>query len=254
LLYQDVYTYPFQEECIEKPNALFSDAHCHLNLFEDPAEVISDAEMNGVGLIVASGASAKDNKEVAKIVGENVFGVVGIDPEHVSDAAEISELRGMIEKSKNLVGIGEIGLDRKIAKDESYFEKEKEIFVKQLELAEQLGLPVVIHSRGALEDVLAILKDFKLRAMFHFFEGDEKDVKKIGNNIISIPPVESSKRRRAIKEVSINSIVLETDSPIVGRNPVDVKISASIVAKARNMPLEEVVDLTTENLRNFFYI
>ncbi|MGC8662252.1 MAG: TatD family hydrolase [Candidatus Micrarchaeia archaeon] len=253
-MYQSIY--PMQERKIdlEKLDIQYSDAHCHLNLFENPEKVIDEARINGVNLIVASGASMKDNLEVSKIVKENVFGVVGIDPEHINENFRLEEIKNIIKGNRNIVGIGEIGLDRKIASAESYFEKEKEVFVKQLEIAEDMDLPVVIHSRGALEDIFQILGEFNIRAMFHFFEGDEKSVEKLGKNIISIPPVESNKRNRTIKKADIKSIVLETDSPIVGKSPKDVKNSAIIVSKVKGISIEKIAEATTENLRRFFYI
>jgi TatD DNase family protein len=238
----------------QKLDVGYADAHCHLNLFAEPMKIIEKSLENGVELIVTAGGSRKDNIEIQSIVGKNVFGVVGIDPEHIEDHEGIQELKGFVEGNKNIIGIGEIGLDIKAAKSEEHYEKEKELFEKQLEIAEELDVPIVIHSRGALDDVLEMLKDFKLRAMFHFFEGDENDVEKIKNYIISIPPVETSKRRRALQRIGLESIVLETDSPIVGKDPIDVKKSASIVAKVKGLSIEEVASATNENLRKFFYI
>jgi len=239
-----------------KQTIAYSDAHCHLNLFADPKKAVENALANGIELIVAAGGGKADNMAMLSLLNDNVFGVVGIDPEHLEDSQAVEEIKGIIEKSKNIIGVGEIGLDKKVANNEEYYKREIALFEKQLELAEELDLPVVIHSRNALDDVLALLNNFKLRAMFHFFEGDEKYVEKIkmDNYIISIPPVETSKRNRAIKGTPLSNIVIETDAPIVGKDILDVMKSASIVSKIKGISMEEVAEATTENLRNFFYI
>jgi len=239
-----------------KQTVAYSDAHCHLNLFTDPKKAVEDALANGVELIVTAGGGKADNIAMLSLLSNNVFGVVGIDPEHLEDAQAVEDIKGIVEKSRNVIGIGEIGLDKKVANNEEYYKREITLFEKQLELAEKLDLPVVIHSRNALDDVLALLNNFKLRAMFHFFEGDEKYVEKIKthNYIISIPPVEASKRNRAVKGMPLSNIVIETDAPIVGKDIIDVMKSASIVSKVKGISIEEVAEATTENLRNFFYI
>jgi len=234
----------------------YSDAHCHLNLFTNPKKAVEDALANDIELIVTAGGGKADNIAMLSLLSNNVFGVAGIDPEHLEDAQAVEDIKDIVEKSRNIIGIGEIGLDKKVANNEEYYKREITLFEKQLELAEKLDLPVVIHSRNALDDVLALLNNFKLRAMFHFFEGDEKYVEKIKthNYIISIPPVETSKRNRAIKGMPLSNIVIETDAPIVGKGIIDVIKSASIVSKIKGISMEEVAEATTENLRNFFYI
>jgi TatD DNase family protein len=232
----------------------YADAHCHINLFDEPFKVIENAFLSGLEIIVSAGGSTKDNKEISKIVGQRVFGVVGIDPQHIEDKNSIKELKGIIESNRNIIGIGEIGLDKKFATESKHYEMQKEMFREQLELAESLDLPVVIHSRKALDDVLSILGEFKVRAMFHFFEGDDKDIEKMREYFISVPPLESSKRKRAIGKIGIERIMLETDSPVVGKDPTYVKISAEIVAKIKGLDIEKVAYETTENVRKFFYI
>jgi len=92
--------------------------------------------------------------------------------------------------------------------------------------------------------------------MFHFFEGDEVDARELVKRgyLMSVPPVENSKRKRAIKEIDLHNIVVETDSPVVGKSPLDVKRSLEMIAKIRGMQVSELARITTENLREFFYI
>jgi TatD DNase family protein len=236
----------------------FGDAHCHLNLFEAPAKAIEDSVLNGISIMVTAGSSYKDNAETVKIAeGPNVYGVVGIGPDFTNESSHVKELEGIVKSSKNIVGIGEIGIDKKITEDEKQIEKQIELFKIQLEIAEKLDIPVVVHSRNALSETIRVLEEMKFRrVLFHFFEGDENDainIEKLGY-FASIPPIESSKRYRMIKALSIGNILLETDSPFVGKTPVDVKKSGSIVATAKGLSIEEVAERTLENLRKFFYI
>ncbi len=235
-----------------------SDAHCHLALFSNPREIIEEAVRNGISTIVAAGGSIKENEAIAEIVkSSNVFGVVGISPEFVAEWKGKDAIALIIKSNRNIVGIGEVGLDFKIAKSREEVEMQKKVFEEQIELSVELDVPLVIHSRLALHEVVEMLKTHSAkRAMFHFFEGDEKDaleLEKLGY-LISIPPVESKKRNRAIAAVGISTILVETDSPVVGKSPVEVKKSIELVAKAKNMGIAEVAEETTKNLKELFYI
>ncbi|MDE1855111.1 MAG: TatD family hydrolase [Candidatus Micrarchaeota archaeon] len=236
----------------------FSDAHCHLNLFDDPAEAVHEARAKGVGTIITAGGSAKDNFECARIAErEQVFAVVGIGPDFAaSDANSVLEIGGLIKNSMKIVGIGEVGIDTKVA-DKNNLELQKDIFVKQVQLAKDLNMPVVIHSRGALDEIANILAENGIRkALFHFFEGDEKQALELSKKgyFISIPPAMTGKRKRIINEVGLNSIVVETDSPIVGKTPADVIGVCETIAVLKGISLEEVATKTTENIRSLFYI
>ncbi|MGC9204762.1 MAG: TatD family hydrolase [Candidatus Micrarchaeia archaeon] len=238
--------------------AEFGDAHCHLNLFEDPRKAIESAILEGISTIVTAGGSNKDNAETAMLAnGTNVYGVIGISPDFVNEYGDETQLEGLVKSSRNIVGIGEIGIDRKITQDEKLIEKQIEIFKMQLEVAERLEVPVVVHSRGALNETISILEEMSIkRVLFHFFEGDEVDAKRIEGlgYFASVPPIESSKRYRMIKALSLKSILLETDSPVVGKTPADVKKSALIVANAKGLGVDYVAEKTLDNLREFFYI
>jgi TatD DNase family protein len=236
----------------------FSDAHCHLNLFDNPGDVVAEARARGVGTIITAGGSAKDNFECARIAErEHVFAVVGIGPDFAaSDANFVVEVSGLIKSSMKIVGVGEIGIDTKVA-DKNRLELQRELFVSQVQIARDLNMPVVIHSRGALEEVMKILEEVRLRkVLFHFFEGDEKQALELSKKgyFISIPPAMTEKRKRIIKEVGLNNLVVETDSPIVGKTPADVIGVCEEIAALKGVSLEEVAEKTTENIRSLFYI
>ncbi|MCL5239629.1 MAG: TatD family hydrolase [Candidatus Marsarchaeota archaeon] len=238
--------------------AEFSDAHCHLNLFDDPAETVENARKRGVGTIISAGGSAKDNFENASLAEKlGIFAVVGIGPDFsAKDSASVLEIDGLIKSSRHIVGIGEIGLDAKVA-DSNRMDVQRDVFGRQLQAARDLDMPVVIHCRGMLDDTLRMLSEAQIRrAIFHFFEGDENqaiDVAKKGY-LISVPPAITGKRKRIINAVDLSSIVVETDSPVVGKTPADVIGVCEIVARLKGVPLDEVAAKTTENIRRLFYI
>lgn len=238
--------------------AEFADAHCHLNLFNNPAWSVNEAIKRGVRIIVTAGGNNKDNADVAQIAMlDRVFGVLGIGPDFsVADSKFVEGLENTIKSNSKLVGIGEIGIDHKV-EDTNSIEVQREVFSKQLELANKLNLPVVIHSRGALDEIRETLESMKVsRVLFHFFEGDEKQAAELAKKgyFISIPPAMTEKRKRVIKEVNINNIVAETDSPIVGKTPADVIGVCETIAQIKGVSLEEVATKTTENIRRLFYI
>ena len=234
------------------------DAHCHLNLFDDPMSVVDDARDKGVHTILAAGGSAKDNVEVANLAKmPGVFAVVGISPDFLSaDGKYIEKLRDLVKSTSGVVGIGEIGLDTKAINVNSLL-LQKKAFELQVDLACELEIPVVIHSRGALSEVMEVLERKKVRkAMFHFFDGDEIQARELASKgyLISIPPAENARRKKVIKSINLSSIVAETDSPIVGKTPVDTIGVCEAIAKLKGMSLEDVAMATTENIRRLFYI
>lgn len=236
----------------------FSDAHCHLNLFENPLDIVDGARRSGVDLIIAAGGSAKDNAECVELANaaEGVFAVVGISPDFLEfELDKVAELENFVRNNDKVIGIGEIGLDAKVKG--TGIEAQREALDAQLSIAKELDMPVVIHSRGYANEVSEKLSEKGIKkALFHFFDGDEAQAAALTAKgyIISIPPVETDKRKRVIKSTSINSIVAETDSPIVGKDPTDVIRVCETIADLKGMSLEDVASATTENIRRLFYI
>jgi TatD DNase family protein len=234
----------------------FADAHCHLNLFDDPNGVLMESRDEGVSTIVTAGGNASDNDDAVALAEiDGVFAVVGIAPDFCAESEKVNSLEKLVKSSRKIVGIGEIGIDTKV-KTHGIEEQEK-IFVKQVRIAKDLGLPVVVHCRGALDRVIKVLDSESIRgAMFHFFEGDEKQAAEIvrKGHFISIPPAETSKRKRVIKATGMQNIVVETDSPVVGKTPSDVIKVCEMIALMKGLTVEEVATATTENIRRLFFI
>ena len=144
------------------------DTHCHLSFddYENLEEIIEN--MNGI--MIASGCSDKTNKEVLELVEKypNVYGTLGIHPEEINNLT--SDSFKIIEDNINnpkIVAIGEIGLDYYWVRDNK--EAQKQLFIKQLDLAKKYNKPVVIHSRESIQDTYNILKQYNLKGSIHCF-------------------------------------------------------------------------------------
>ena len=155
--------------------------------------------------------------------------------------------------------IGEIGLDFHWAKTEVEKQRQHAAFGYQRTLAKKAGLPVVIHCRDAMAEVLDELEnngfsDF----MMHCFAGNADDAKRaVGlGGIISVPPMHSKERKKAIKAIGLENVVAETDAPYLGDTKTlsDINISIQIIADALGISFEKAAGATVENDRRFYRI
>ncbi|HVC58420.1 MAG TPA: TatD family hydrolase [Candidatus Acidoferrales bacterium] len=236
-----------------------ADAHCHLDLISD-RELINAAVRGGVRTIVTDGVDTKSNALCAQMVdGKNIYAAMGIDPEHSGiDDEELDFNIKMIKANPaKICAIGEIGLDYAKGRVNVGIERQKKVFGAFLDLAVELDKPVTIHSREAMEDVLAMLEERGVKgAHMHFFEGgptEAKIVEKLGY-MISVPPFESSRRNKAIEAIAIDNIMAESDSPAAGATPLDVGKSVGIVAKAKGISFERAAEQLTANTKRFFNV
>lgn len=241
------------------------DTHCHLSVddYENLDEVIS--EMNGI--MIASGCDDKSNKEVLDLVSKykNVYGVLGIHPESVNDYNDES-LKFIEENINNpkIVGIGEIGLDYYWVNDNK--DVQKELFIKQLNIAQKYNKPIVVHSRESIQDTYDILKDYKLKGSIHCFSSSlEMAVEfiklgyKIGiGGVVTFK--NSKKLQEIVKEVDIKNILLETDSPYLSPEPLrgkqnkpsNVSLVATKISELKDISKEEVINITMANSCQLF--
>lgn len=241
------------------------DTHCHLNKedYENVEEIIKN--MNGI--MIASGCSDKSNKEVMELIDKypNVYGAIGIHPEDIDSMTE--ESLKFIEENLNnpkIVAIGEIGLDYYWTKDNK--EKQKEVFIKQLDLASKYNKPVIIHSRDSIQDTYDILKKYKLKGSMHCFNSSlemAKEFIKLGYKI-GVGGVVTFKNAKKLQdivtEIDLGNILLETDSPYLTpepfrgtRNePAKVYYVAEKISVLKSVKLDEVLDKTTQNAIDLF--
>lgn len=254
---------------------MYIDTHAHLfypNFEGEVQEVIERANLAGVKYIIVPGTDLATSKKAIDLAEdyESVFAAVGVHP-HDTNEWEDSFLNKLEEFSnhKKVVAIGEIGLDYYY--DFSPKEKQLKAFRAQLDLALKVNLPVIIHNRESNEDIMKIIREYKgtnLRAQFHCFAGNEKDAKELidlghfisftGN--ITFKKAESL--REILKSISLDKLLLETDSPFLTpvpyrgkRNePMNVLLVAEKIAEVHNASLEDVSRITNFNAYKLFGI
>jgi TatD DNase family protein len=236
-----------------------ADAHCHLDMIADSA-VIKDAVVHGVKTMITNGVDTKSNARSLELAdNKHIFALLGIDPEHsnLSDEELEFNISMVRQNAKKIAGIGEIGLDYGKVKESVPVEIQKRIFERFLDLSLELNLPVSIHSRDALNDVLQTLEDKKIEAAhIHFFEGSVQQAKEVEKRgyMISVPPLQSGKRSKVIKEIAIDNIMAESDAPAAGSSPRDVERSIGIIREAKNIDFKKAAALLTDNTKRFFRI
>ncbi|MEM7824797.1 MAG: TatD family hydrolase, partial [Candidatus Aenigmatarchaeota archaeon] len=238
------------------------DAHCHLEqpeYLQDLDQVIELCKREGLKAIITVCADPKDFDRSLEIVDKYknyVFLCAAIHPEFVKEitAKQVDEYFDRLEKNKDrLVAIGECGLDYFWIKEDSWREKQKELFVQHVELSKELKLPLVIHSRDAWEDALKILEQEDVKkALLHLWGSKELIPRVIENNYsITMGPIiaRSKKHKKIARDMPIENILLETDSPWFGQNgerglPTNVKIPCQKIAEVKKVDISYVNDIT----------
>ena len=240
------------------------DTHCHIDSesYENPEEVIKNMENN---IIVASAASPNSIKEVVALASKykNVYGTIGIHPEFAGTytAKDLELLESFLDHPK-IIGIGEIGLDYHYGKEDS--EKQKELFIKQIELANKYNKTIVIHTRDAALETYNIIKDYKsnnTKLILHCYSGSlemANDYIKLGAKlgIGGVLTFKNEKKlKEIVKELDLSNFVLETDSPYLTpepyrgkkNEPMNVKFVAEKIAEIKEINIEKVAEITTQN-------
>ncbi len=268
------------------------DTHSHLSFKaynDDREEVIKRNREAGV-VCIDVGTKYETSKLAVELAEKNegIYAAIGMHPIHIktdllklrTDENEGSfaplgeefdkEKYKELAKSKKVVAIGEVGLDyyykpKSKIKQEQFKQKQKEVFIQQLEMAEELNLPVVVHCRAAFNDLYEILKDRKIKGAIHCFTGSVEEMKRyvnlgfcIGiNGIIFKLDLDE-----VIKNCPLDKILIETDCPYlappkvgVERNePIFVKYVAEKIAELRGTTIEEVAGETAKNAKKLFGI
>lgn len=245
--------------------------HSHVNMLRETNidEAIQNAIDNKIVTIVPS-SSAQDIFDTDNFIKKynDVYGYVGVFPEEVKDFSDktLSDMEEIIKSNPKIIGIGEIGLD--YYWDKSFKELQKEVFIKQIEFANQMNLPLNIHSREAHLDTLEILKKYNKNstAIMHCFSGSLEFAREcIKEGIyIALGGVVTFKNAKKTKEVAKNIpleyLLLETDDPYLApvpfrgkeNQPMYVKYVAEEIANLRGITPEEVAKTSTENAKKIF--
>ncbi len=247
---------------------MFVDTHCHIfkSDYDNIDEVLNNASNNNVKYYINNGSDREYNKEVLELVKQydNMYGALGIHPETVDDYSldDIEFIKNNLSNEK-IVAIGEIGLDYHYTKENK--DEQIKLLEMQLSLAEEYNLPVIIHSRDATEDTINTLKKFNCRGTIHSFSGSIETAKiyiKMGyllgvNGVITF---KNCNIKDVIKEVGLDNIVLETDSPYLTpvpyrgmqNNPSHILDIAKFVSELYNVSLEELSYRTNENIKRMY--
>ena len=260
------------------------DTHAHLNFpdFEkDLEKVIERAGKVGVAKIICVSSNVADAEkaiQIAKAYPGVVFAAVGLhpqqtDPENKMPLVEQVSKLARLARSKEVVAIGECGLDYSPSPPGEKDRTKKDqlfLFEKQIELAQKLNLPIIIHCRKAFADVISTLLQhigaLKRGGVFHCYSAGKKGIEKVNQleflfgvdgNLTYDPGLQN-----VFKQIPLEKILLETDAPFLApepfrgqRNePAHVKIIAKRLAKSKGVSFKKVCQITSQNAQKLFQI
>ena len=258
---------------------MFFDNHAHLDdeKFDgDREEIIEEIHNEGVSFISA-GYSLEGSKKAIELSKKYnfIYATCGISPNDIPQTEEelwkmLDEIERLAKENDKVLAIGEIGLDYYWEKDEKMRELQRKAFVEQINMANRLGLPIVIHTRDAVMDTLEILKENNVenKGIFHCCPLNRELVKeglKLGFYISFAGPVtfKNSKNANEIIEMVPNDkMLIETDSPYLSPEPLrgrrndprNVKYIAKKIANVKGVSEEVVARITYENARRIYKI
>lgn len=252
------------------------DSHAHLNderFDEDREELICSLQEKGVDLVVNPGACIKTSIESIELANKYdfIYAAVGAHPHDVGelDDTAIDILRKLATENEKVVAIGEIGLDYYY--DNYPREVQKEWFKKQIELANELKLPIIIHDRDAHGDTFEIIKNYKspeIGCVLHCYSGNvelAREYVKMGCYISLSGTVtfkNNKKTKEVAREIPLDRLLIETDSPYMAptphrgkrNDPSLVQFVADTIAIEKGISYETVCEATKENAKRFFGI
>ncbi len=251
---------------------MYFNTHSHLNssqLYEQRDIYIKNALENNVNYITIAGYDLESSRRAVEIANEYsfIYATVGISPNDCLNTTDedLKEIE-MLLQNHRVVALGEIGLD--YYWDDVPKDKQKDVFLKQIEIAKKYDKPIVIHARDAYEDTYNILKEAKHYGIMHCYSGSVEMAEryvKIGF-IISLAGPVTFKNAKVPKEVAraigIDHLLIETDCPYLTPHPFRGKLNepanvvyiAQEIAKLKNMEIEDVARITTFNAKKVFGI
>ncbi len=243
------------------------DTHCHINglEYENLGDLVNS--LKDV-IVINSGIDSCTNQMVLDLTkNPNFYATIGYHPENIDNIEEnYIELLEKNLTNPKVVAIGEIGLDYHWRQDNK--EKQKEVFINQLKLAKKYHKPVIIHSRDAINDVYEILKEYSVKSNIHCFNSSKEMAEKFIENecFIGVGGVITFKNARKlveiVKEIPIDKILLETDSPYLSPEPLrgtkntprNLKYIVQRIAEIKNIETEELIRILNNNACIFFNI
>lgn len=250
------------------------DSHAHLDddrFLKDRDEVINSLKESGVSYVVNVGADLKTSLNSVSLANsyDFIYASVGVHPYDAKtvDQTLIEKFKDMAAQNKKIVAIGESGLD--YSYDEADKEVQKKAFIKHIELANELKLPIIVHNRDSHKDMMDILANNKPEnAIIHCYSGSLEMAKILVNMgyYISFSGTVTFKNARNLKEVAKfvpkEQLLIETDCPYLSpepergtrNNPAKVRYTAEVIADLRGVAFEEIAKLTLENAKRVYKI
>lgn len=245
------------------------DTHAHLinEFYDNIDEIIEELKEKNMLKVINCADSLSTSKEVlemAKKYDNFILPTIGIHPQNISNKEDLIEIEELLKNNK-VYAIGEIGLDYHYNEDNK--EEQKEFLNLQLDLAEKYNLPVLIHIRDCIQECFDILKTRKLTGIIHCYSGSKEMAKefiKLGYKlgIGGVLTFKNSKLYEVIEAIDMKDIVLETDSPFLSPEPYrgkknipsNVYYVAKKIAEIKNISVDEVIKITTDNATTLFDI
>lgn len=245
----------------------YVDVHCHLNSSDfdmDRGEVIEKAEKAGVVAIIDCGESYQENEKTLELSRQYpiIRPAFGHSPVNLSVEDARVTIDFIQEHKKDVAAIGEVGLDYWKVKEEPERAIQRKIFVMFIDLAEELDKPLIVHSRSAGKYAIEILKQKKAkRVCMHAFDGSLKNAMPgvDAGFYFSIPPsiMRSEQKQKLAKNIPLDNLLLETDSPLLGptkeeRNePANVDIVATKISVLRAISETKAISTFRVNTKRF---
>ncbi len=251
------------------------DTHSHLysdKFDSDRSDVVRNAIKNSVSTILLPNISSKYTSSMLDLCSRfpvNCLPMMGVHPCEINEKNYKHEIEHVEKEltTKKYIAVGEIGIDLYWYK--STFEIQKKAFIHQIELAKKYNLPIVIHVRNAFEETIEIVEKYnsnKLRGVFHCFTGSINEANRVLElqdfflGIGGVLTFKNSGLDKTIKELELEKILLETDSPYLAPTPFRGKRNESKyllnitekLAEIHNITIEEVADITTKNAKILF--
>jgi len=249
------------------------DSHCHINfkeLAERLPDVLSNARLNDISHMLCVSVNLEDFPQVHDLAKQHdhIFASVGVHPCYKDVKEPSSEQLVEIAKNKNIVAIGETGLDYFRVEDEN-MDWQRERFVRHIAAGKQVNKPLIIHTRSAAEDTMRILKEEgadQCKGVMHCFAEDWEVAQKALDLgfYISFSGIVTFKSATNVQEVAqkcpLDRILVETDAPYLApvplrgkmNEPAYVRHTAQFVADLRGISLEDLAEATTNNFFDLF--
>ena len=248
----------------------FIDTHTHIYLQEfddDRDSIMQKAQEADVEITIMPAIDSTTHEKMFQVESSygNCHSMIGLHPCSVDKGfeKELSLVNQFLVERK-FVAVGEIGLD--FYWDKTFVSEQYEAFHRQIQMAITYRLPIVIHSRNAIDECINVVNRYPgVKGVFHCFSGNEEQAKKIVDldfmlGIGGVVTFKNAGLDKVIEQIGLSNVILETDAPYLApvpyrgkRNePAYIRLVAEKLSAVCNLPLEKIAELTTENARKLF--